>query len=320
MVGSYPTNRDLLGTSTPQNDLYAPPVAEPGKTVDLSGASGFSKPTSSATTFGPPGGGGSSSFGGGSFSNSSSFGGFSSSGSGGPSSRGPTSIEGGGPEFSLSGLSPANIMRQLAQRPVSELVSEHGRQLINLPRYMTRAYSAAARKYLKPWNEFGRIRPTRIIENLRGASRRGELQIHLQRNVLANARAFCPNYAFIFLATLFFFVCSSPMLLALLGTVGGGWTHAMRSEQFRNRPWTLQIGGIQVPLGSNSKMALLSVPTLLFLHFFMGPVLWAAALYSGGVSVAHAALRDREDDREDSGDSGGFGGFGGSSVQIRELP
>mmetsp|Transcript_78434 Transcript_78434/g.197009 ORF Transcript_78434/g.197009 Transcript_78434/m.197009 type:complete len:320 (+) Transcript_78434:90-1049(+) len=319
MVGSYPASRDLLGTSTPVNDVYAPPTAEPGKTVDLSGGSSFSKPTSSATSLGP-GGGGSSSFGSSNFSNGSSFSSFSSSGgSGGPSSRGPTSIEGGGPEFSLSGLSPANIMRQLASRPVSELVTENGRQLVNVPRYMARAYQAAARRYLKPWSEFGRIRPTRIIENLRGASRRGELQIHLQRNVLANARAFCPNYVFIFLATLFMFVCSSPMLLALLGTVGGGWTHAMRSESFRNRPWTLQIGGIQVPLGSNSKMAILSVPTLLFLHFFMGPVLWAAALYSGGACAAHAALRDREDDRDDGGDGGGFG-FGGSSVQIRELP
>eukprot|EP00438_Fugacium_kawagutii_P028592 Skav226684 [mRNA] locus=scaffold3971:62939:80133:- [translate_table: standard] len=27
-----------------------------------------------------------------------------------------------------------------------------------------------------------------------------------------------------------------------LAGVGGGWSHAMRSDQFRNRPWTLQIG------------------------------------------------------------------------------
>lgn len=191
--------------------------------------------------------------------------------------------------------------------------------LANVPRYMTRAYTAAAQRYLQPWNKFARLSPSRIIEGFRQASRRGEIQVHIQRNVLANAKTFCPNYAFLFLAMLFMFVCTSPMLLAMLGAVGGGWTHAMRSESFRNRPWTLQIGGMQVPLGSNAKMAIMSLPTLLILHFFMGPVLWAAALYSGGVSLAHAALRDRDDDREGDGNSGG-GGFGSSSVRIQELP
>ena len=59
----------------------------------------------------------------------------------------------------------------------------------------------------------------------------------------------------------------------------------------------------------------MALPTLLFLHMFMGlvlrtplftvlmsdsffsstgPVLWSAALCSGGVSLAHAALRDRD--------------------------
>mmetsp|Transcript_90811 Transcript_90811/g.234501 ORF Transcript_90811/g.234501 Transcript_90811/m.234501 type:complete len:328 (-) Transcript_90811:248-1231(-) len=327
MVG-YPknTSEDLLGepsSSMPSGDMYSPGYAEPGKTVDLSGASGFSAPQSSASSFVPSSGGGGSS----SFSSSSGGGGSSSYNPNGfgSGSRGPTSIEGGnnGGGLSLQGLNPTNIMRQLASRPVSELVQEHGKTLVNVPRYMARAYSAAAKRYLRPWTEFGRIRPGRIIEGMRNASRRGEIQIHLQRNVLANARAFCPNYGFIFLAMLFMFVCTSPMLLCMLGAVGGGWAHASRSDAFRNRPWTLQIGGVQVPLGANAKMAMMSLPTLLFLHFFMGPVLWSAALYSGGVGLAHAALRDRDDDRDgdDGGDSGGIGGgFGAPSLSFRETP
>lgn len=208
--------------------------------------------------------------------------------------------------MSLGDFTPANIMRQLSSKPVSELVVENGRQLLNIPRVAARAYTAAARRYLRPWNEFLRIRPQRIIEGLRGASRRGEIQIHLQRNVLANARAFCPNYGFVFLAMLFMFVATSPMLLCMLGTVGGGWAHVTRSESFRNRPWQLQLGSVAVPLGANMKMILMSLPTLLFLHFFMGPVLWSAALASSGMSVAHAALRDRDDDvdNDDHGLSG----------------
>lgn len=325
MVG-FPknSNTDLLGTSQPNNDLYSPAYAEPGKTVDLSGASSFSAPQSSASSFGPSSGGGSSSFsssssgfGGGS---SSGFGGGSASGFGGSGSRGPTSIEGGsGPGFSLQSLNVNNVIHQLTSRPVTELVTEQGKNLINIPKYMARTYQAAAKRYLKPWSEFGRIRPAKIIEGMRNAGRRGEIQIHIQRNILANARAFCPNYAFLFIAFLFMFVCTSPMLLCMLGAVGGGWSHAMRNESFRNKPWTLQIGGVQVPLGANSKMALMSLPTLFLLHFLMGPVLWSAALYSGGMGLAHAALRDRDDDRDDDhGDSGGFGG--GPSLRIGEMP
>lgn len=305
MAGSYnkPANVDLLGSSGGDaygDSVYSPAFAAPGQTVDLSGGLGPS-PTQAPTSNGPS-----------SFSSSSSnnhFGGFGGGGySSGPGPRGPTSIEGGGGgSLSLSDLTPANIARQLATRPVTELVTEQGRQLLQVPRYMARAYTAAARRYLRPWSEFVRIRPGRIIEGLRQASRRGEIQVHLQRNVLANARAFCPNYVFMFLATLFMFVCTSPMLLVMLCGVGGGWNHVMRSEGFRNRPWTLQIGGVGVPLGSNMKMAILSVPTLLFLHFFMGPLLWSAALCSGGASLAHAALRDREDD-PDENDHGLGGG------------
>lgn len=315
MVGGYPANtEDLLGTSFGAgNDLFSPGSVEPGKTVDLSGgSSSFSMPQQPASSYGP----GSS---GSSFSSSSHYyaGGGSGSGSG-TGSRGPSSIEGGNSGYSLSGLTPANIMRQLASRPVTELVSEQGKNLLQVPRYMARAYSAAARKYLRPWGEFARISPARLVEGLRQASRRGEIQIHIQRNVLSNVRQFCPNYAFIFLAMLFMFVCTSPMLLLMLCGVGGGWSHALRSENFRSRPWTLQIGGVQVPLGSNVKMAVLSLPTLLFLHFFMGPVLWSAALCSGGISLAHAALRDRDESRDDHDDD--EHGLGHSSVRIRELP
>jgi len=292
----------------PGSEYYTPPSApDPGRTVDLSGAS------SSASLSGPasfrPSGSSSQSFG------SSSYGGGSSSG--GPGNRGPSSIEGGGDDisFSLASINPQNIIRQLGTRPVTELVQENGRAMLEVPRYMARAYSAAARRYLRPWNEFARLSPGRILEGLRGASRRGEIQIHLQRNVLANARHYCPNYAFIFLAMLFMFVCTSPMLLMMLAGVGGGWSHAMRSDSFRNRPWQLQIGGVSVPLGSNLKMAIMSLPTLLLLHFFMGPVLWSAALCSGGVSLVHAAVKDRDDsekdeDRDDHGPNG----------RIRELP
>merc|ERR1719401_2826072 len=303
MVGSFPTtdpnNIDLLGDSKgPDTDIYSVGCPEPGKIVDLSGASStFSAPQSHAP--GSFGGGGSST-------------GF------GASSRGPSSIEGGGGNglsLSLSGISPANIMRQLASRPVSELVHEHGRQLLQVPRIAANAYQAAARRYLRPWSEFARIRPGRIVEGLRGASRRGEIQLHFQRNVLANARAFCPNYAFMFLCMLFMFVCTSPWLLVMLGGVGGAWSHALHNESFRTRPWQLQIGGASVPLGSNIKMAIMSLPTLLFLHFFMGPVLWSAALCSGGISVAHAALRDRDDDHHEPDDHGLE-----SSQRIRELP
>jgi len=207
-------------------------------------------------------------------------------------------------------------VQQLASRPVSDLVRENGRALVNLPMYMLQAYTLVAQRYLQPWRKFVRVNPGRVAEGLTSAARRGEIQIHLQRNVLANARAFCPNYAFIFVAMMFFFVCTSPILLGMLGAVGGCWSHAMRSEQFRSRPWTLQIGAIQVPLGANTKRLALSVATLFFLNLFMGPILWSAALYSGGVSLAHAALRDR--DHEDTEDPGP-GGFGGGGFGIQDM-
>jgi len=324
---AYGNTTDLLGDVDPKpaadRDIYAPAYAQPayaapGATVDLSGASSiyatsnsaspnsFTPGSSGARDRGPSSLGSSGSGGGGSYSG----GGLGNNGGAqysydGP--RGPTSIEGGSGEgLSLAGLNPANIMRQLASKPVSELVVENGRNLLNIPRYAARAYSAAAKKYLRPWSEFGRLRPGRIIEGLRGAQRRGEIQVHMQRNVLANARDFCPNYAAIFLAMLFMFVCSSPLSICMLGGVGGGWSHAMRSDSFRNRPWQLQLGNISVPLGSNMKMLVMSLPTLVFLHFFMGPILWSAALCSGGVSAAHAALRDRDDDADP--DDHGLGG------------
>lgn len=318
--GAQAVDRDYVAQAV-DRDLYSPAVALPGQTVDLSGASSIKASPGSSfrpssfesasaasgawASAAPPRGAGvvPTSFGGASYSDGGPSG-FGSASFG--NSRGPDSIEGGGSSMGLGALSPGNIARHLASRPVSELVTEGGRTLLNVPRIATAAYSAAARKFLRPWNEFLRLRPGRILEGLRGASRRGEIQIHLQRNVLANARAFCPNYAFVFLATLFMFVCTSPMLLCMLGAVGGGWAHATRSESFRNKPWQLQIGSVSVPLGSNMKTLLMSLPTLLFLHFFMGPVLWSAALCSGGASVAHAALRDRDDDNdpEDHGDCG----------------
>lgn len=312
----------------PSNDVYAAPVAQPGKTVDLSGASGISAqrppPAPNSNSYG---GGGSSSYssssyGGGGPSTSGygggGYGGGGASSFGPSSSRGPTSLEGGGggSGLSLSGLTPANIVRQLTSRPMTELVAEQSRNLASLPRMAARAYESAARRYMRPWSEFARIRPQRVLEGFRNASRRGEIQVYVQRNVLANARAFTPNYIFMFLATLFMFVCTSPMLMMMLAGVGGGWTHAMRNEDFRNRPWQLQIGGMSVPLGSNSKMAIMSLPTLFILHFFMGPVLWSAALCSGGVSLAHAAIRDRDGDRDEDQDDHGLG----SSNNIRELP
>lgn len=201
--------------------------------------------------------------------------------------------------LNLAGLNPSSLVRQLAARPLTDLVREHGQQLLQLPRHAVTAYSAAARRYMRPWSEFLHLRPGRIAEGFRRAQRRGEMQIFVQRNVIANTRQFCPNYVFIFLATLFMFVCTSPALLAMLSLVGGGWSNALRSEHFRSRPWVLQIGGVQVPLGANVKLLLMALPSLLVLHFFMGPVLWSAALYSGCASVAHAALRDRGDDADD---------------------
>mmetsp|Transcript_17587 Transcript_17587/g.31753 ORF Transcript_17587/g.31753 Transcript_17587/m.31753 type:complete len:287 (+) Transcript_17587:111-971(+) len=274
----------------------------PGRTVDLSGAS--STFTARTVNGGAPAAssGGYSNYG----RNSTTYRG----GGGGPQAfgPGPQSFEGGQPGLSLSSLSPTNLVRQLGSRPVTDLVAEQGRNLMQLPRIAARAYTAAARRYLRPWSEFATVNPARVVDGFRQASRRGEIQVHLQRNVLCNARRFCPNYIFMFLATLFMFVCTSPMLLGMLACVGGGWAHALHNEEFRQRPWMLQIGGVQVPLGSNLKMAIMSLPTLLILHFFMGPVLWSAALCSGGVSLAHAAIRDRSDDPDQDDHGLGPGG------------
>lgn len=292
---------DLLGPPAQPSEAYS---FTPGKTVDLSGGSSSNGQASSYA----PGRG----------SRASSSSQYSNGISGtGISSRGPSSIEGGESGFSLASINPANIMRQLASRPVSELVNEHGRTLLQLPQMLGRTYQAAARRYLRPWSDFARLNPARIVDGLRQASRRGEIQIHIQRNILANVQHYCPNYAFMFLAMLFMFVCTSPLLLLMLAGVGGGWSHALKSEHWKTRPWTLQIGGVQVPLGSNVKMAIMSVPTLLCLHFFLGPVLWSAALCSGGMSLAHAALRDRSDivDKGDDDEGPGPGG-----PRMRELP
>jgi len=316
-----PDDGDLLGD--PVTDIYAAPVLEPGKIVDLSGSSSSlpARPSSSTAASSVASGSSASSAGikidGKWMANSVNFS-FGTGSGGGPDDRGPRSLEGGGGEtgFSLGGLTPTAVMQHLASRPLSELVTHHGRQVVQLPANLVQAYTAVARRYLRPWNEFARFNPARMFEALRDATRRGELQIHLQRNVLANVRSFCPNYAFIFMATMLFFVCTSPWLLCMLGAVGGGWSHALKSEDFRSRPWTLQVGGLQLPLGANMKMAILSLPTLFVLHFFMGPVLWSAALYSGGASLCHAALRDRDDD-QDNPDTGG----GENSLPtLQELP
>jgi len=316
---------DLLGSPrahTDPADVYSPGMVfsvgtvEPGKIVDLSAATvGGASSSMAASSLGPPVSLaspipsialGSSGFESGrSAASSSSF-------SNGPSwDRSISSLEGGG-GLSLAGLTPANIIRQLTSRPMTELVRDQSKQFLQLPRMAASAYSAAARRYLRPWTEFMHLHPGRIAEAFRRAQRRGEVQIYIQRNVVANTRRFCPNYVFVFLATLFMFVCTSPVLLATLSLVGGGWSHALRSEEFRNRPWQLQIGAVQLPLGQNMKMLLMALPTLIVLHFFMGPVLWSAALCSGGASVTHAALRDREDDQDN--DDHGLG-----SDQMREV-
>ncbi|CAE7573494.1 UVR8 [Symbiodinium natans] len=188
----------------PGTEYYAPPSApDPGKTVDLSGSSAASHSTPQpGPSFRP--------------SAPSSYAASSSGGS-----RGPTSLEGGsGPTFSLASLNPQAIMHQLTSRPLTEVVTEQGRTLMQIPRYMARAYTAAARRYLRPWNEFARLNPSRIVEGVRQASRRGEIQIYFQRNVIANARHFCPNYAFIFLAMLF--MAGYHVCICLLELVAAG--------------------------------------------------------------------------------------------------
>jgi len=328
---------------TPEPVSYAPNNSS-GRTVDLSGGSSLPPPNDGNQNCGGLGssssngfsnhGLGSNIFGNNGYNNSNN--GYSNSNgvgnnSFGSDSRGPASIEGNRPELNLLALNPSALLRELTTKPISAVAVDQTRQLMQVPRVAYHAYNAVARRYLRPWNEFIRLNPVRIIEGIRGASRRGEVQIYLQRNVLANAQHFLPNYMCMFMAALFMFVCTSPMLLVMLAGVGGSWGHALRSDDFRNRPWTLAIGGMQLPIGSNGKMAVMSVPTLLFLHFFMGPVLWSAALCTGGLSVAHAALKDRQDrndnhrDGNDHSGGGGNGGFGSSSsssssVRIHEVP
>jgi len=331
---------DLLGLDndnflTPEPVSFAPSSA-PGRTVDLSGGSTPLYQNNGSQNSGGSGsssshgfsnnGFGNNNFGNNGYSNSNGMG----NNSFGSDSRGPTSIEGGSQEINLLALNPSALLRELTTKPLSAVAVDQTRQLMQVPRIAYRAYNSVARRYLRPWNEFIRLNPVRIVESLRGASRRGEVQIYLQRNILANAQNFLPNYMFMFMAALFMFVCTSPMLLVMLAGVGGGWGHALRSDEFRNKPWTLAIGGVQLPIGANGKMAAMSVPTLLFLHFFMGPVLWSAALCTGGLSVAHAALKDRpdrDDNHRDGNDNWGGGGGGGfsssssssSSVRIHEV-
>lgn len=302
MVGNQPHARapDLLDWNAPESGPggafagidFAPDAASSaGRSVDLSGAGGLGPPRAGYAGYAdaPPapgrGAGG--------------YGGYPSSF--GSDGGGPKGSDGSGGALGW-GFSPAQLQRDLASKPVTQIVQEQGRNIIQLPLTALRAYQAAAERFMRPWSEFARLRPGRVVEGLRSATRRGEIQIYLQRNVLANTQRYLPNYLFLYLAMLFWFVCTSPSLLLMLATVGGGWGHALKNEQFRSKPWTLAIGGIQVPLGSNSKMAMLSIPTLLFLHFFMGPVLWTAGLYAGGVSVVHAALKDGEDHKPDGND------------------
>merc|ERR1712032_200675 len=115
---------------------------------------------------------------------------------------------------------------------------------------------------------------------------------------------------------LFMYVCTSPMLLLMLGGVGGGWSHMLRDGS-RTRPWQLQIGSVSMPLGANAQAAVMSVPTLLFLHFFLGPLLWSAALVSGGISLTHAALRDRDDDHDQDDEDHGLPPI---RLSLREYP
>merc|ERR1712194_259812 len=147
------------------------------------------------------------------------------------------------------------------------------------------------------------MRPYRIASRLRMATHRGELQGLLRRNVLANCKTYCPNYLCGFLAMLVMYVCTSPMLLLVLAAVGGGWSHVLRDDDFRGRPWNLQIGSVHVPLGTNIKLLVLCLPTLVCLYVFLGPVIWSAAISSGGLAIVHASLQDSTDYHDD-GDYG----------------
>jgi len=167
-----------------------------------------------------------------------------------------------------------------------------GEHFLHMPRRAGRVYHAAARRYLRPWTDFLHLSPTHIVGGLRRSIRRGEVCAHLQHNFLVNTQRFFANYVFLFLATLFMLVCSSPILLIVLSTVGGGWANALKNDDFQNKPWRLQVHTLTVPIGSTFKTAVLSVSTVVVLHYFLGPILWHGAMFSGSLSLAHAALRD----------------------------
>lgn len=210
------------------------------------------------------------------------------------SEHGPTNIEGG--SLTISGA-----LKQFSGKVFLQMVVQHVPRAAQVPRIVINTYTLIARKHLRPWNEFLNVRPRRILNALKTSQRDGSLKVHLRRNVLANARRFYPNYVFVFMLTLLIFVMSSPFLALALSGVGAGWSCAMRSDSFQNQPWTLQIGTLTLPLGRGVKSVMLTVPTVLFLHLFMGTILWSAALTSGGISVVHAAVMDRDDgeDQED---------------------
>lgn len=189
----------------------------------------------------------------------------------------------------------SGVLKQFSGRFVVRTVVRHLPQATQVPRIAIETYSSFAKRHLRPWKEFLRIRPSRIVGVLKASRREGGLQAQFRRNILANTRRFCPNYIFIFVLTLLTFVMSSPFLMIALTAVGAGWSRALRSDSFENQPWTLQVGTLTVPLGRNVKSAVLTIPTLLFLHLFMGTLLWSAALTSGGFSVVHAAVMDRDD-------------------------
>merc|ERR1712205_222936 len=88
---------------------------------------------------------------------------------------------------------------------------------------------------------------------------------------------------------------SSPFLLLVISGLGAGWSCVVRSDSFQNQPWILQVGTLSLPLGKGIKSIMLTFPTLLFLQYIMGSILWSAALTSGSVSVMHAAVMDRDD-------------------------
>jgi len=286
-------NVDLLGLETPS---YASPVfsLEPERTVDLrtvdlSGGNSVARRTCNFSGRGV---------------------GSISSATGCHDSWGSQSVEGN--HGTVVHWNPLKIIRLLTSKPLRDVATETAPLVTRIPFYMNDLYTNFARRWLRPWGEFARLHPVHIFVNWREASQRGEIQAHIQQNVLTNVRHFFPNYAFLFFVVLVFYVCTSPMNLCMLILTGSGWSHALRDDDFKTRPWVLQVGRIQVPLGSNLKMLILVMPTLLLFHMFLGPLLWSAALCSGGLSAVHAVVRDGGDCRERFRHE--------SSVSIEELP